>query len=496
MQHCNIAHGCFLDISAAFDKVWHLGLIAKLEQIGISDAFLILFKSYLSDRKQCTVVDGIKSNMLDIKAGVPQGSRLGPLLFIIYINDIVDGLESDILIFADDCSLLACGKDPTETAEQLNRDLYKISMWADKWKVRFNAGKSKDLIFSNKILNNSPPLVFNDNVIERVNTHRHLGVYLSSTLDWSVQVNDVCLKASRKLSVLRNVKFLKRNTLDLLYKIIVRSVIDYALPVYANNLKLTELARLDRLQYKAGKLVCGALHYTSRDKLNNELGWENFQYRMKFLGLCLFQKIHLHKTRPLVRSCMSKLDYEKKYLTRTKVGYSPYPYFGNKYSNSFFPYMSKLWNNLDVSIQVMLLPDFKLQLKKELKPIKYKHFSKGSKLGNSLLSRIRLNRSDLNLHKFDIGLHETSECLCHAKSESSIHYMMDCFLYSGERQNLLNLVEHYIPNFPKLNKTKQFEILLLGINPENPEFFTTNTILSIAVQTFILKTKRFNETYS
>ena len=99
------------------------------------------------------------------------------------------------------------------------------------------------------------------------------------------------------------------------------------------------------------------------------------------------------------------------------------------------------------------------------------------------------------MHKFDIGLHENSECSCHAKSESSIHYMMDCFLYSGERQNLFNLVEHYIPNFPKLNKTKQFEILLLGINPENPEFFTTNTILSIAVQTFILKTKRFNETY-
>ena len=158
-------------------------------------------------------------------------------------------------------------------------------------------------------------LIFNNNSIERVNTHRHLGVYLSSSLDWTVQVNDVCLKASKKLSVLRNVKFLKRNTLDLLYKITVRSVIDYALPVYANNLKLTELARFDRLQYKAGKLVSGALHYTSRAKLNNELGWENFQQRIKFLGLCLFQKIHLHETRPLVRSCMSKLDYEKKYLT-------------------------------------------------------------------------------------------------------------------------------------------------------------------------------------
>ena len=186
---------------------------------------------------------GHKSNFIDITAGVPQGSRLGPLLFIIYINDIIDGLECDLLIFADDCSLLACGKDPARTAEQLNRDLIKISIWATKWKVKFNAVKSKDMIFSNKLLNNSPPLLFNNNSIERVNTHRHLGVYLSSSLDWTVQVNDVCLKASKKLSVLRNVKFLKRNTLDLLYKITVRSVIDYALPVYANNLKLTELAR-------------------------------------------------------------------------------------------------------------------------------------------------------------------------------------------------------------------------------------------------------------
>ena len=96
----NISHGCFLDISAAFDKVWHRGLLAKLEQIGISDSLLVLFESYLTDRKQCTVVDGIKSNMLEIQAGVPQGSRLGPLLFLIYINDIVDGLESEILIFA------------------------------------------------------------------------------------------------------------------------------------------------------------------------------------------------------------------------------------------------------------------------------------------------------------------------------------------------------------------------------------------------------------
>ena len=315
--------------------------------------------------------------MLEIQAGVPQGSRLGPILFLIYINDIVKDIESEILLFADDCSLLAIGNDPNETAEILNRDLIKISNWANVWKVKFNASKTKDIIFSNKVLNNSPPLVFNDEFITRVNTHRHLGVFLTSNLNWSVQINDVCFRANKKLSVLRHVKMLKRNTLDLLYKITVRSVIDYALPVYASNLKLTELARLDRIQYRAAKLVTGALHFTNKEKLNTELGWENFQSRINFLGLSLFQKIHLYQTRPLIRRCKTPFDYEKKYLTRSKAGYSSYPNYGQQFKNSFFPYITKLWNNLDVDIQILALPEFKVKITEKLKPKKHKHFSKG-----------------------------------------------------------------------------------------------------------------------
>ena len=174
---------------------------------------------------------------------------------------------------------------------------------------------------------------------------------MTFSLDWSVQINDVCLRANKKLSVLRHVKLLKRNTLDLLYKITVRSVIDYALPVYANNLRLTELARLDRIQYRAAKLVTGALHFSSREKLNVELGWEDFQTRVKFLCLSLFHKIHLFETRPLIRNCKSKIDYEKKYLTRSKGGYLPYPFYGEKFKRSFFPYVTSLWNILDVSLQ-------------------------------------------------------------------------------------------------------------------------------------------------
>jgi retron-type reverse transcriptase len=96
----------FLDISKAFDKVWHKGLLYKLEVIGIQDPLLSWLKSYLSNRKQRVVIEGQSSKWESIKAGVPQGSVLGPLLFFIYINDITKNLQSDCFLYADDTSIL------------------------------------------------------------------------------------------------------------------------------------------------------------------------------------------------------------------------------------------------------------------------------------------------------------------------------------------------------------------------------------------------------
>ena len=202
-----ITQGIFLDVSAAFDKCWHKGLLAKLKQAKIDNSCYKLFESYLSNRLQCTVVDGLKSNFKEIKAGIPQGSKLGPLLWLLYVNDIIDGIESEILLFADDTCCFATGVDPAETAVILNRDLEKLNVWASKWKVIFNPGKSKDLIFSEKkYLFNSPPLILNGSFVERVHEHKHLGIYLSSTLSWNRQIHETCLRANRKLAVLRSVK--------------------------------------------------------------------------------------------------------------------------------------------------------------------------------------------------------------------------------------------------------------------------------------------------
>ena len=108
------------DISKAFDRVWHKGLLYKLSSVGISGPLLRWFTDYLDKRKQRVVLPGTASSWTSIKAGVPQGSILGPLLFLVYINDIVENIHSSIRLFSDDTSLYIIVDDPIDSADQLN----------------------------------------------------------------------------------------------------------------------------------------------------------------------------------------------------------------------------------------------------------------------------------------------------------------------------------------------------------------------------------------
>ena len=165
---------------------------------------------------------------------------------------------------------------------------------------------------------------------------------------------------------------------------------------------------------------------------------------------------------------------------------------GACFEKSFFPNTLKLWNDLAKAIQSKNLQDFKTEVKIRINPFKYKHFSKGSKLGNSLLTRIRVGRSDLKEHKFLIGQSESTECLCHHNLESPKHFFLDCFLYSVERWILFDLIEHLVPNFPRLNRNEKFDIIIRGVDITNTEFLSTNTRITKAVQKFIISSKRFS----
>ena len=145
----------FLDISKAFDKVWHDGLIFKMRQNGISGNLLKLFQNYLSNRKQRVVLNGFSSDYCTIGSGVPQGSVLGPLLFLIYINYLENDIKSNVKICSDVTMLFSVVNNPVISANELNHDLKVKSQWAYEWKVNFNPDLNKqatELLFSCKNL--------------------------------------------------------------------------------------------------------------------------------------------------------------------------------------------------------------------------------------------------------------------------------------------------------------------------------------------------------
>ena len=188
----------FLGMSKAFDRVWHQGLISKWKQNGISGNLLGTLTDFLKLRKQRVVLKGELSSWSNIETGVPQGSILGPLLFLIYINDLSDGLTTNARLFADDVSLFSVVDNINLSATNLNSDLSKINAWANQWKMTFNPDPNKqahEVIFSCKIKKMShPPLNFHNNSVQQVQFQNHLGIYLDSKLDFCEHLQNMLKK--------------------------------------------------------------------------------------------------------------------------------------------------------------------------------------------------------------------------------------------------------------------------------------------------------------
>ena len=171
----------FCDVSKAFDRVWHKGLLFKLKEYDINGALLNWISDYLDNRKQKVVIKSCHSNTKLITAGVPQGSVLGPLLFLIYVNDISDRLLSLTRLFADDSSLFYSASSIQDIEGIINYDLRILGNWAAQWLIKFNPLKTVAELFTLKHVYSFPHLVFENTQIEFVENHKHLGLTLSNT---------------------------------------------------------------------------------------------------------------------------------------------------------------------------------------------------------------------------------------------------------------------------------------------------------------------------
>ena len=183
----------------------------------ISKAFDLLhwFGSYLSNRVQRVTIDGCHSSWTYLRAGVPQGSVLGSLLFLLYINDLTNFISTIIPLFADDAVILGHGTNIHTLCNSLQYDLFKINEWADQWLVKFSPEKCEVMLVSRKRYLDAIPLYMGGKKLTYVNSHRHLGIIMSNDLTWTAHIDE----SYTRLTLLKRLKYtLGRHTLDTLYK--------------------------------------------------------------------------------------------------------------------------------------------------------------------------------------------------------------------------------------------------------------------------------------
>ena len=260
-------------MSKAFDRVWHRDLLFKLRQHGIAGPLLKWISDYLSDRTQRVAVKSCVSSTRSVNAGVPQGSVLGPLLFLIYVNDIADSLLSLTRLFADDSSLFYSTSSILDLQGIINQDLQILSAWAKQWLVNFNPLKTEGILFTLKRMFNLPHIFFGGILINFVTDHKHLGLTLNNKGRWGKHIENIVTSASKIIGIMRKLKYsFSRQALNQIYMSYVFPILEYSSIVW-DNCTVYEAEALEKLQNEAARIVTGLTRSVSLANLYSKCGW-------------------------------------------------------------------------------------------------------------------------------------------------------------------------------------------------------------------------------
>lgn len=340
-----------LDFAKAFDKVPHRRLVYKLDYYGVRGMTLKWISSFLSSHSQQVMVEGCTSGKLDVLSGVPQGTVLGPLLFLIYINDLPESVKSStVRLFADDSLLYRHVRKPTD-ADDLQRDLTALEQWEHSWQMSFHPSKCTVLRIStnrNNILKSNYTL--HGHQLEVVDSSKYLGITLSQDLSWRRHVETTAGKASKTLGFLRrNFRDCSKSVRETTYHSMVRPTLEYASAAW-DPYKSEDINRLDKVQRRGARYV----HNNYRDRnpgcvtnMIHELGWETLQQCRKHHRLTIMYKtLNGLICIPEADNILKKSDTRTRGSNRLRQTYTK----AEVYNQSFFPRTIRDWNKLPTSV--------------------------------------------------------------------------------------------------------------------------------------------------
>ena len=414
----------------------------------------------------------------------PQVSVLGPLLFLIYINDLEENIHSQVRFFADDTMLFSIVKNPIISANELNQDLETIRQWAHQWKLEFNPDPTKQAtehLFSCKNKPPAhPPLFFNGNIVTKVDEHKHLGLILDKKLSFKSHLNEKILQTKKTIGMIKHLsRYLPVKTLLLMYKSLVRPHFDYCDIIFhipslgnerfvnylPNNEHLNILmAKIESAQYQAALAITGTWQGTSRIKLYKELGLESLSARRSLNRIIQLFKIKNNHTPEFLRNKLPSLSIQDNPNANPNI-FNAKVTRTQRYRASFFPNVISLWNNTIGNIAGTITKNsIKSYVLKIIRPIPTNTYGIHDPIGLHYLFQLRTGLSPLRSHKFRHRFLDTPTdiCNCNQGIENTSHFIFECFQFAIHRVSLAVEITNILQQYNILNFANNIDFYLYG----------------------------------
>ena len=354
---------CFFDIQKCFDSINHEILLKKLSLYGITGNELKWFKNYLNERRQYVLCNNKESDVREVVTGVPQGSALGPLLFLIFVNDFPQHIRNaSCNLFADDASVYVFGKDLNQTVTRMQTSINDASCWYLNNNLPVNISKTLCMLSGSEYkigrLNEEEcnlALTLNNIPLKQVSKCRYLGLQLDNKLKWNEHIQFLCRNLAYKIALMRRLsKSLNSTVLSKIYISYIQPVLDYAVSIWGHCTD-TNKAFITRMQHRAARIVTGQFDYINvrgRD-LMIQLGWQTIDQRRDYFTACLMYQginniapIHINNEIDLVSEIH---DAQTRSALNGNV-YTPKPNL-EIYKNSLRYYGSIIWNDLPAELK-------------------------------------------------------------------------------------------------------------------------------------------------